>query len=158
MELLMTLDDSAFSQWLRASFWVYPLINTVHVLGIGLLIGGILPLDARLLGLWPTVPVDALTRTVLPCALVGCGLALVSGPLLFAVQPLDYATKPIFWLKMSVVAAGVGNALLLRRSRSWRSLGPGWRGVPPTRLRWAGGLSLGLWLSALALGRLLAYV
>src|SRR3546814_3819020 len=37
---------------LRASRWVYPLVNTAHIAGIALLFGAIAPLDLRLLGAW----------------------------------------------------------------------------------------------------------
>ena len=157
-ELLAALDGSALANWLRASFWVYPFINTAHVLGIALLVGAIGPVDARLLGAWPEIPLQNLTHSVLPFAMAGCMLAILSGSLLFVVQPLDYAGKPIFWVKLGLVTAGVANALLLRRTAGWQLIDLGHNHPPAPRLRWAGGLSLGFWLGALVLGRLLAYV
>lgn len=128
------------------------------MLGIALLVGAIAPVDVRLLGAWPAVPLAHLVQSVLPFAMVGCVVAIVSGSLLFVVQPLDYAAKPIFWLKLGLIGAGVANALLLRRSLDWQWLTVTSSSRPPPRLRWAGGLSLAFWLGALVLGRLLAYV
>lgn len=59
------LDRTALSQTLRASLWLYPLVNTGHVLGIALLFGGIAPLDLRLLGCWRSVASHRLLASLL---------------------------------------------------------------------------------------------
>ena len=51
-ELAVVLEQGALAQALAGSVWWYPLINAGHILGIALLVGGIIPLDLRLLGLW----------------------------------------------------------------------------------------------------------
>ena len=54
--LAAALQATALSQTLRTSIWLYPLVNTGHVVGIALLFGAIVPVDLRLLGRWPQVP------------------------------------------------------------------------------------------------------
>jgi len=159
VELLAALEGSALASVLRQSFWLYPLVNTGHVLGVALLFGGIVPMDARLLGLWRAIPIAALARVLLPFVMAGCALAVATGGLLFIVQPTEYAAKPIFWIKMGLVLLGIANALVLRRTVAWRAARRGAvEGAPAARLRLAGGLSLGAWLTALVLGRLLGYL
>ena len=63
------LQASELSQTLRSSIWLYPLVNTGHVVGIALLFGAIVPLDLRLLGCWASVPLDHLARILIPVAI-----------------------------------------------------------------------------------------
>jgi hypothetical protein len=158
LETLATaLQESALSQGLRASVWLYPLVNTGHVLGIALLFGAIVPLDLRLLGGWRRVPVDALATVLVPVAVSGLLLALATGLLLFASRPLDYVVEPLFGWKMGLLAVAVLNALWLRRSPRWRLLGP--EADVPVRPAWrlAALGSLLLWLAVIAAGRLIGY-
>lgn len=158
-EVLTDLQNLAPIAALRASRWVYPLVNAGHILGIALLFGGILPLDLRLLGLWRSVPLGHLARILIPLAMAGLGLAVVTGFLMFAVGATKYAATPLFLVKLCVIAAAVTNALLLRRAGDWtlaRLPDLAWQPTP--RLRTAGTLSLGLWLAAILCGRFLAYL
>ena len=50
-EALTALQNLEPVAALRASRWVYPLVNTAHITGLAVLFGAILPLDLRLLGL-----------------------------------------------------------------------------------------------------------
>jgi hypothetical protein len=155
--LATALQDSALSQALRASEWVYPLVNTGHVVGIALLFGGIAPLDLRLLGCWQRVPLEPLARILLPMAVSGLLLAAGTGALLFVTRPLDYVVMPLFGLKLSLIAAAVANALLLRRSPAWHLLRVDDPGAPRRSWRIAAGLSLLLWLGVITAGRLIGY-
>lgn len=151
------LEATALSQTLRSSIWLYPLVNTGHVIGIALLFGGIAPLDLRLIGCWRSVPIASLARVLVPMAIAGLVLAVVSGSLLFATRPLDYIKEPLFWMKMALLVAAVLNAIALRRSSQW-----GWTHVtggdvvsPLWKL--AAALSLVLWLGVITAGRLIGY-
>lgn len=46
---LTEINASAAAEIVRTVFWVYPLLETAHVIGLGLLFGGIFMLDLRLL-------------------------------------------------------------------------------------------------------------
>jgi len=154
MELLAALEASGPAAALRTSRWLYPLVNAGHILGLGLLFGAIVPLDLRLLGLWRSVPARALARVLVPVAATGVGLAVVTGLLLFSVRPLDYAPAGLFQAKLAVVLLALANVALLHRLPAWRRLGDGPSG---RALPLAAALSLALWLTAILLGRLLAY-
>ena len=151
------LHASGLSQALRASIWLYPLLNTAHLVGMALLFGAIAPLDLRLMGCWKSVPLHHLARAAVPVAVAGLLLAVGTGLLLFATRPLDYLHEPLFGLKMALLAAAVLNALLLRRSPPWRLLavveGAAWR--PAWAL--AGAVSVALWLGVITSGRLIGY-
>lgn len=158
IEALTAFQDLSLPAALRASRWVYPLVNAGHILGLALLFGAILPLDLRLLGFWPGLPLRPLARILVPVALCGLAIAVATGLLLFSVSAAKYAATPLFQIKMLLVLAAATNALLLRRAAAWNEAHKADPIAPDTRLRLAGGLSILLWLAVILCGRFLAYI
>lgn len=136
---------------LRESTLAYPLVNTLHIVGIALLFGAIVPLDLRLAG-WrrEASAVDALSRLLLPVAVFGFLVAASAGLLLFATDARAYAASPLFQAKIVLIALALANALALRWV-DWRKPGPS------KRVALAGAASVALWLGAIVLGRLIGY-
>jgi hypothetical protein len=158
VEWLTALEAMELARALRRSVWVYPLVNTAHLLGVTLLIGAIVPLDLRLLGMWPSTPLAPLWRVLTRTAGTGLVVAIIFGTLLFITRATEYAASNLFLSKMMVVGAGTVNALILRvilPKDVVHLLSPS--ETPPRRARLAGGVSLGVWLTALTLGRLVGY-
>jgi hypothetical protein len=156
LSALAALQGSALPTALRLSHYGYPLVNAGHIIGIALLFGGIVPLDLRLLGFWPSVPAAALARILLPLAIAGLTLAVATGSLLFSVHAVRYAGLAVFQLKMLLVLGAAVNALLLSRVPGWT--GSGADNHPARRVKFAAGLSIVLWLGAILCGRIIAYV
>ena len=150
------LEGTSLSRALRASAWLYPMVNTGHLIGIAMLFGAIAPLDLRLLGCWRRVPLEPLSRILLPMAIGGFGLAALTGALLFATRPKDYIVEPLLAVKLGLVLAAITNALLLRVSPTWQGLRDG-AAVPRPAWRVAAIVSLLLWLGAITAGRLIGY-
>jgi hypothetical protein len=154
---LLTTALNALAAWdvaqaLTQGRWSYAGVSALHLLGIALLVGGILPLDLRLLGLWPSVEMRALAGVLTPMAIVGLLLAAATGVLLFSVRPLEYAQLPVLWAKLALIALGTAGALAFRL-RIGRDPGRAGR-----RLRLLAGVgSIVAWLGALTLGRLIAF-
>lgn len=155
--LAAQIHASELSHALRASLWLYPLVNTGHIVGIALLFGAITPLDLRLMGAWKGVSPDQLARVLIPTAIAGLVLALCTGALLFATRPLDYVGEPLFAFKFGLMAAAIANALLLRDRAALRL--SALRTGEPQRTAWrvAGALSITLWLGVIAVGRLIGF-
>lgn len=149
---LAALEAAPAIEWLRLSSWGYAAVNTLHVVGIALLFGAIVPLDLRLAG-WRRgdASLAALSRLLLPVCKFGLVLAALTGFLLFAADARAYAASPFFQAKLAVIAAALLNAGLLRRV-NWHA--PRLSG---RRLAAAGAASLLLWLAAIGLGRWIAY-
>ena len=87
------VTEKAFAQGLapivalRGSTWTYPLVNAAHIVGLALLLGGITPLDLRLLGLFAHVPLRTMVEITVPVAVAGLLLA-VYYPLLTTVSKI----------------------------------------------------------------------
>jgi hypothetical protein len=153
------LEASLLARTLRSGPWLYPLVNLAHLLGIALLVGAIVVLDLRLVGLWRETPLAALARATVPVAGAGLALALLTGPALLAVNATEYVENPFLWAKFGAVAVGLANLGALHGSAAWRSADDGAsreRGRR-RRLALAGGVSLAAWLAAVAAGRMIAY-
>lgn len=155
--LASALQASDLSRTMRSSMWLYPLVNTGHVVGIALLFGAIAPLDLRLMGCWKSVSLDHLTRTLVPVAIGGLVLTVSTGSLLFLTRPLDYIDEPIFGMKMALICAAVLNALMLRRSPQWKLVRVATTDNPRLTWRISAIASIVLWLGVITLGRLIGY-
>ena len=150
--LLAAIAASELASTLRLSRWFYAAINTSHILGIALLVGAIVPLDLRLIGLWKGVARDALVRVLVPVAATGLALAVSTGALLFAVRAPEYAVLPTFQIKLVLIALAAGAAIVLHALH-----GPRLDGADSRRLARAGALSMACWVSALIAGRMIAF-
>ena len=157
-EWLVVLEATAPARALRDSVWLYPLVNAGHILGIALLVGSVIPLDLRLLFAWRSVPLAPLWHVLTRTAGVGLVLAIGFGSLLFMTNATEYVASGLFLGKMSIVVIAIVNALVLRRHLPAELAGiEPHLGPPSQRLRFAGGVSLACWLTALVLGRLVGY-
>ena len=67
------------ASWLQQSATAYLFVNAAHILGLAVLLGAILPLDLRLLGLFRRFPLEVLGPFLVRCAAAGLGLALLTG-------------------------------------------------------------------------------
>ena len=155
---LAALEATALARALSDSVCIYPLNNAGHILGIALLVGSVIPLDLRLLGAWRSVPLAPLWRVLTVTSVAGFVLAAICGFLLFITRATDYAASGLFVAKMAVIVAAIVNALAMLWIVPAEISGIGPQlGPLPRRVRVAAGVSLAAWLSALILGRLVAY-
>lgn len=152
------LESTELAAALRNSVWSYPLVNAAHILGVALLVGSIVPLDLRLLGAWRSVPLAPLWGVLTRSAGIGLVLAVIFGVLLFITRATEYVASNLFIAKMIIVAIGTANVLTLRiRLPAQTAKIAANRENSPAHLRFAAGLSLATWLTALTLGRLVGY-
>lgn len=147
------LEGSAVAEYLRFSRWGYAAVNAAHILGIALLVGSIVPLNLRFLGLWPGVPRRFLIRVLVPAAVTGLALAVIAGLLLFSVRAREYSGIGFLQAKLALVAIGVLAALVLHRAHGWLLDDAGDRRLAGHAL-----ISMTCWLGALICGRLIAFV
>lgn len=155
VEWARLIEASAVGATMRESFWLYPVMNLTHLLGLVMLVGGIGLLDLRLLGFGRSVPAAALSRYVTPIAVAGLALMIGSGAMQFAADAGALATAEVFRIKIVIVGAAVVNAVLFRVL--WQGRLRDWDADPPALGRVQAAASVSMWIAAGTLGRLIAY-
>ncbi|HEY9531090.1 MAG TPA: hypothetical protein VIQ55_06850 [Burkholderiales bacterium] len=158
---LGALEGSGLGRAMREWLWLYPSVEVVHIVGIGLLFGSIAVLDFRLLGFSRSISARRLAAHVLPWTAASFLLILPSGLLMFTAHASEFVQSGVFVLKMMLIlAAGLNAALFhaitFRTADIWDS--DEMRKLPPPpSARASAAVSLLLWIAVIACGRLLAY-
>lgn len=157
MNLFVSLQETAFGTAVRESLWLYPAFEILHLFGIVLLVGAIAMTDVRLIGLSRQLPVTLTARHLLPWVWGGFALAVLSGLALFSGFATDYWPNTAFRLKLVLMLiAGINAALFHFRVyggvASWNE-----NSASPWAARAFAIVSIVLWFSIIAAGRLIAY-
>lgn len=136
--------------WITSHPYAYPALEVMHIVGIGLLLGNLVLFELRVWGAGRQLPVADLARLALSLVLIGFSIAVASGLLMFAGQPLELMSNRAFVLKMGLLMlAGLnaawfharGSLMLMDRTARVLTL-----------------LSSVLWLGVIMCGRWIAYV
>lgn len=156
IECLQALSQWSLAVALRESSVAYPLVNAAHILAIGLVVGTTAALDLRLLGLFRTHALRELGPPLVRIAAAGVILAMITGFLLFVVQPVTYVRNEAFLIKLGLVGLGIVNAVFLHGLPHWRLALAG-QGVVVT-LKVSALLSLLIWVAAVVAGRWIGFL
>jgi hypothetical protein len=152
-----TLQETPLSKAIAQSAWLFPTIETIHVLAIVLVVGSILWVDLRLLNIADKHRgFVQLSARLLPITWSSFGLAALAGALLFISKASAYYANTPFRLKLICILLAGANMLIFNlfgaaHVADWDS------GRPPARARVAGGISLCLWVTVVALGRWIGF-
>jgi hypothetical protein len=152
------LEGLALPTAIRESAWLFPIFETLHVLGLALVFGSIAMVDLRLLGVanrgqspW------SLAQRTLPWTWMAFIVTVVSGALLFASSAVRYIDNPAFQLKLLLLAlAGLNMAAFQFGASRSMSIWP--NRSTPMAAKVAGGLSLVFWIGVIAAGRWIGFV
>ena len=152
------LESMPLAVAMRQDLWLYPIVEIVHISGFVILVGSIVVLDLRLLGLSRALRVSILTRHVVPWTVLAFALIVPTGVMMFMAHASDFLTNRAFQLKLLLIMlAGVNAAAfhvgIYRSVARWDE-----HATPPAAARLHALASLLLWFSVLACGRLLAYL
>jgi hypothetical protein len=156
-QTLARLQDLSLPTQIRESDWLFPTIETVHVFALVLVVGTIMTVDLRLLGVANKErPFSQVASEMLPWTWAAFAIAALAGMLMFSSKALTYYSNIPFRLKMlCLLLAGINMAtfhwLGTRHLEAWD------RGRPPRTAKLAGGASLLLWTSIVAAGRWIGF-
>lgn len=154
---LVWLELSGLGEMMRKSAWMYPIVETLHILGFVMLVGAAVLFDLRVLGLGRGLPVSALARHLLRWSWAGFALVLPAGLMMFSAHATEFATNSAFLLKLGLLAAAGANVVYFHLG-PYRSV-PSWdaQGAAPASARASAALSIAIWVAVIACGRFIAY-
>ncbi len=152
------LDTHAWSTALHESLYMYPWIESTHVLTLMLFAGTLIVVDLRLLGVaFKDVPVSEMTQRMLPWTVAGFVIMVITGVLLFYAIPVR--TYQSLWFRIKVVflvIAGL-NAWWMHRKIMANQAEWDTAPRPPASARRSAALSLTSWAVVIDPGRFIAY-
>jgi hypothetical protein len=155
--LAESIVDGPLNQWVQSIFWLWPLMEIVHFIGLSLLLGGLIVIDLRMAGHFKALDPSA-THKLLPWVFIGFGLNLVTGVLFFYGDPMRYSVNIGFQIKMVLIVIAGLNALLYYWKinpvmHTWDA-----SAESPPIAKLVAYTSLAVWTSVLLCGRLIPYV
>ena len=157
MEFLAWLENTPIANAIRTIPWLYPTFETGHYIGLSLLVGGIMLIDLRVLGVARALPLKSMIG-LLPFVWVGFAINVCTGSMLFIYGATNFGTNAAFILKMGFMTVAGLNALAF--DLSVRRSGGSWVAAdrPPTLVKGFATLSLVFWVCVVTTGRWMAYL
>ena len=136
--------------------WGWPASETVHFIGLSLLLGVVLIVDLRMLGFMKSIPFSVLHR-LLPWAVLGFAINVATGMLFFIGAPPDfYVTNETFFWKLALILVAGANALYFTVFDQPWNLGIG--DTPPVAAKVAAASGILLWLGVIFCGQMLPFL
>jgi hypothetical protein len=137
--------------------WVWATLETLHFLGLALLVGTIGVLDLRLLGVAKGLPLAPFQRLV-PLGVAAFALELLTGVVFFAGAPYQYLYNVAFQMKLIFIAvAGLNILIFYGAGVSRRTFAVGTGEAVPRAGRVAGAVSITMWIGVMYWGRMLTF-
>ncbi|HEU4623841.1 MAG TPA: hypothetical protein VFS52_03705 [Steroidobacteraceae bacterium] len=156
-ELAEWLQGTRVSVGIQASQWMVPLLQSIHILTIGVVFVSSLMIALRVLGrMRVDEPFDAVWRRFAPWMWNGLAVMTLTGLLLVLAEPVREVTTLSFWVKMTLVSVAVSSTALFGRAVRAAAAGAG--PVQFSAAAKSGALALIIvWLAIIFLGRAIAY-
>lgn len=156
--LLGALEEGGIASAMRDSLLLYPLVETVHIIGFSVLVGAVVMFDLRILGISKRIPVRLLARHLLPWSVGALLLIVPTGTLMFASEATDLVSNRAFVVKMLLLMlAGANSAAFhlgaFRDAEHWDQNTPA-----PLGAKLHAVASMLIWAGVIACGRMIAYL
>jgi hypothetical protein len=155
--IVTSIKATALSQIVIGSRWIWPLCETLHFVGLALLVGAAGLFDLRLMGFMRGVPVAAVMQMRVWAA-AGVLINLVTGALFFIGAPDQYITNRAWWAKLAFLAVALINVAVFETRYGKEMLTLPADQPTPVAYRIAGTVSLVSWLAVLYFGRMLPFL
>lgn len=164
MERDPLFDTDAITQWsydvglfgFMNSAWGWPIIESLHFLGLSLLIGTVGLFDLRMLGCAKSLSLSSL-HAFIPVGVAGFFLNVVTGTMFVLSAPAQYIHNPAFQLKVACLLIAGINMVVFYRISAAAVLEVGATQRVPTQARIFAAVSLAAWIGVITFGRLLTF-
>jgi hypothetical protein len=149
------LGSTPLSVAIQSRLWLTPLLQSIHILMMGVVFVSILTVSLRVLGRIRTEESLAeVWHRLAPWFWSSLGMMAGTGLVLAVGEPVRQVTALSFWLKMALLAIGVASALYFGRTVAAAGVA---ENTPPARARIVAVATVLLWLTIIFLGRSIAY-
>ena len=156
-DFALWIEATALSKALFNITWLWPICETLHFVGLAVLIGGAGFLDLRLLGCFRGLSIRDVRR-FMPLAIGGLALNAITGVLFVMMQAHLYLSSGVWWFKVGFIALAGLNAMFFETRLSQQALALDPNADTPLAMKVVGGLSLFSWFAVLYCGRMLPYL
>ena len=144
------MESTPVAQTIRHSAKLIALLESIHLIGLTLLLGTILMVDLSLLGLGiGRSPASRIAKELRGWTTAGIVIMLTSGPVILSSEAIRCYRTPAFWVKMALLAIALIFHFTIHRKDVIEQ-------PPAPRARWTACLSLGLWTSVALAGKAIA--
>ncbi len=153
-----SIEYSSMGISIAESLWAFPTIETVHVIALVTVLGTLLVMDLRMLGVASTaVPIRQVSEDTLKWTWMAFVLAAITGTLLWISKAHSYMINPYFLWKMGLMAVAGLNMLFFhfvtyKTVDQWDTLAS-----PPMAVKLSAVLSLVLWVVIVFCGRAIGF-
>jgi uncharacterized protein DUF6644 len=155
--IVVFLKSTAISQMMVHQPWLWPLCETLHFIGLALLIGTAGVFDLRLIGFMRRLPVAAAMR-MRPWAGLAVLINLVTGTLFFVGAPDQYIDNPAWWAKVAFLVVAITNIAVFETRYGKQLLAMPPDIDTPVSFKVAGMVSIASWFLVLYFGRMLPFI
>jgi len=146
---------SGLSMFVTSTKWMWPVCETLHFIGLSLLMGVVLLVDLRMMGWMKRIPFSVLHR-LMPWAILGFAMNVLTGMLFFIGSPGQYFASTVFqWKMIFVLVAGANAIYFTMFDEVWR-LEPG--ADAPMMAKLAAGGAVVLWIAIMWCGNMLPFI
>jgi len=151
------LRDTAVSQAFRGpQEWLWPVFESLHFLGLALVLGVAGFFDARLMGFMKRIPLTKAAE-FLPLAKAGFLINFTTGLYFYIASPFQYSFNIAWWYKVAAIVIAVANAAFFDLMLKSKMVTLRDDQDPPISFRIVGMLSILAWLNVLFWGRMLPF-
>jgi len=147
------INNTALSDWVIGSWFIWPTLETLHFIGLCILLGGLIVVDFRLMGFFTNLSIKT-TRVYVRLALLGFLINVLTGICFLAGNTWKYATDNLaFDIKLVLIVILGLNAILFQRKVEPMLAGNGVTNLS----RIVGAVSLLLWCLVIVCGRMITF-
>jgi uncharacterized membrane protein len=149
------LQSTSIAAYINSTNWAWPAVETLHFIGLVLLLGTVLVVNLRMLGVMKNVPFSAVHR-LLPWGIIGFGLNVFTGMVFFVTIPEQYVRNIALQWKMVLMLIAAADVLYFTMFEEAWAVKPG--DNPPLLAKIVAVSTIILWIGVIWFGRMMPFI
>jgi hypothetical protein len=155
--MILWLKGTAIAHAMIDLPWLWPVCESLHFVGLALLVGSAGVFDLRLMGFLKSIPLPAAMQ-MRGWAVAGILINLVTGVMFFVAAPNQYINNPAWGAKVLFLIVAIVNIAVFETRQGKRILEITAEQDTPASFKVAGAVSLASWAAVLYFGRMLPFI